>query len=146
MKNLRVIKIFCTGIILFFPFFASAANSIQSPPVVNNIPANTVINQEVKKQTNPTLDVLDRLNLNLSNDNPKVIAARLINSALQFLGVIFLVMIIYSGFAFMTSGGNDDKLKKARKGLFSAIIGAAIILMAYSIVNFVTNAVISASK
>jgi len=37
----------------------------------------------------------------------------------------------------MTSGGNDEQVGKAKKILYTSIIGLIIILSAYSISNFV---------
>ncbi len=63
----------------------------------------------------------------------------LIIFALTFLGIIFIIMIIYAGFLWMTSGGSEDKISKARKIIIRSIIGVAIILLAYAITIFVIN-------
>jgi len=50
------------------------------------------------------------------------------------------VMIIYSGFLFATSRGNEKKLEDAKKSFYWAIIGAAVIIgarvIAAAVVNF----------
>jgi nitrogen fixation-related uncharacterized protein len=66
-----------------------------------------------------------------------------INSILGLLGVIFLVLIIYAGFLWMTAGGNDDQVGKAKGLLINAIIGVIIIVAAYAISYFVLNALIN---
>ena len=48
-------------------------------------------------------------------------------------GVIAAVMIIYSGFLFVTAGGDPSKITKARDALLAAVIGAAILLGAWAI-------------
>lgn len=61
----------------------------------------------------------------------------LISTALLFVGVIFLVLIIYAGIMWMTSGGNEEKAGKAKKLIGAAVIGMVIIFGAYVITSFV---------
>jgi hypothetical protein len=56
---------------------------------------------------------------------------------LGFLGVIFLVIIIYSGFQWMTAGGNEETIAKAKKRLTNATIGLVIIISGFVISYFV---------
>lgn len=58
------------------------------------------------------------------------------NFLIGLLGVLVLVMIIYSGFTFLISGGNPETVKKAKGILTGAIIGLIIALAAWLIVNF----------
>ena len=65
----------------------------------------------------------------------------IIQVALSFLGVIFLILVIYGGFLWMTASGNEEQVGKAKKILKSAIIGLVIVIMSYAISWFVTNAI-----
>jgi hypothetical protein len=67
------------------------------------------------------------------------IAASLIETILGFLGIIFVVLIIISGFQWMTAQGNEEKIEKAKKNITNAVIGLLIIVAAYSITYFVFN-------
>lgn len=60
-----------------------------------------------------------------------------IGAVLAFVGVIFLILIIYGGITWMTAGGNEEKIKKAKGLIVNSIIGLVIILAAYSIVSFI---------
>ena len=71
------------------------------------------------------------------------IVVTIINSILGLLGVIFLVLVIYAGFLWMTAGGNEDQVGKAKRLLINAIIGVIIIVAAYAISYFVLNALIN---
>ncbi len=73
----------------------------------------------------------------LSNQDVRISAARIIRFVLGFLGLIFLVLTLYAGFMWMTSAGNEDKVEKAKKILWGAIIGLAIVLSSYAITEFV---------
>lgn len=66
--------------------------------------------------------------------------ASLIKIFLGFLGIIFIVLIVYSGYNWMTAGGNEEKVTKARTTIFRAIIGLIITVSAYAITYFVFGA------
>lgn len=82
--------------------------------------------------------------INLSQADPRVIIARIIQIALTFLGVIALVLVIYAGFLWMTSGGEEEKISRAKKILRDALIGLIIILSAWAITTFVLNRLMDA--
>ncbi|MDX9893612.1 MAG: hypothetical protein RB292_04365 [Patescibacteria group bacterium] len=71
--------------------------------------------------------------------------AKLIQVALGFLGIVFLVLILYAGFNWMTSAGNEDKISTAKKTMVAAIIGLTIILAAYAITYFVFDNLMAAT-
>lgn len=71
--------------------------------------------------------------------DPRLIAANIIRSVLQVLGILFLILTVYAGFLWMTAGGNEDQVKKAKSLLFQAVIGLVIILAAYAITQFVIS-------
>ena len=52
---------------------------------------------------------------------------------LGLLGVIFLALTIYSGFTWMTAGGEEAKVTKAKETLKRAIIGLIIVASSYLI-------------
>lgn len=63
----------------------------------------------------------------------------LIAVLLGFLGVIFLILIIYAGLLWMTAAGNEDNVKKAKSILLNSVIGLVILLSAYAISSFVID-------
>ncbi len=66
--------------------------------------------------------------------------AKFLRIFFSILGVIFLIIIVYGGFTWMTAGGNEEQINKSKKLLINAAIGLAIIILAYSITYFVTAA------
>lgn len=81
--------------------------------------------------------------------NPVV---RVINTATNILalvaGVGAVIIIIYSGFVFVTAGGalggqrsgdNPTRARQARSSLTGALIGLIIVALAWSIITFFTN-------
>ena len=61
----------------------------------------------------------------------------IIKYLLTFLAIIAVIMILYGGFMWMTAGGNEDRVAKAKKVITSGAIGLIIILAAFAIVTFV---------
>jgi len=57
--------------------------------------------------------------------------------ALGLVGSIFLALIIFSGFQWMTAGGNEEKVTKARTKIGRAVMGLSLIVLAYIITNAV---------
>ncbi|MCU0679703.1 MAG: pilin [Planctomycetes bacterium] len=65
---------------------------------------------------------------------------RIIGYALSFVGVIFLVLMIYGGILWMTAQGNEEQTKKAKTLIVDAVIGLVIVMSAYAITAFVGQA------
>jgi len=72
----------------------------------------------------------------LGSSDPRMVFGRIINIALGFLGVIALGLILYAGFLWMTSGGEEEKIRRAKKTLISATIGLLIIFSSWAITSF----------
>ena len=70
------------------------------------------------------------------------IVAAIIGTVLSFVGIIFFCRILYGGFLWMISGGNEFKLATAKAVLKNSVIGLIIIMASYSITIFVTKTLI----
>lgn len=77
--------------------------------------------------------------LGMSDASIGTIIGNLINIVLGVLGFVLVIMIIYSGILWMTSSGEDEKVKEAKARLLNSIIGLAIVLAAWAISNFVVD-------
>jgi hypothetical protein len=73
-------------------------------------------------------------------------AARIINVALGFLGIIAVVIVLIGGFKYMISGGSEDKTAEAKNMIVAGIIGLAIILSAWAITTFVVSSLLTATQ
>jgi hypothetical protein len=73
----------------------------------------------------------------ISGPNGLLKKVTLIISAIA--GLAAVIIIIVSGFQFITAGGDAQKVASARSTLIGAIIGLVIILAARSILIFVLN-------
>ncbi len=60
-----------------------------------------------------------------------------LNFGLTFLGLIAVAFIVYAGFLYVTSAGDDGNMEKAKKIILYAVIGILVILAAFALVNTV---------
>ena len=67
------------------------------------------------------------------------VISTIITIVLGLLAIIFVALLVYAGFLWMTASGNEEQVKKATGLIKNAIIGLIIILAAYSITYFVFN-------
>lgn len=56
-----------------------------------------------------------------------------VQAFLGLIGMIFLVMMLYAGYNWMTARGDEEKVTKAKDTLTRAIIGIIIVVGAYAI-------------
>ena len=77
----------------------------------------------------------------VDENSPRKIVANIVRVVLGFTGIIFLILIIASGYQWMTSEGNEEKIASAKKRLINSAIGVLIILCAYVIANTVVTIV-----
>lgn len=69
-------------------------------------------------------------------DIPTVIGT-VIGAVLSLLGSLFLFLIVYGGFMWMTAGGNESQVTKAKTILTSSVIGLTIIVFSYALVSII---------
>lgn len=76
---------------------------------------------------------------------PATIIGQIIGAVLAFVGILFLVLMIYGGLLWMTARGNQEQVTKAKDLIIASVIGLIIILSAYAITAYVGQALTSAS-
>ncbi|HEX8390079.1 MAG TPA: hypothetical protein VF597_01530 [Candidatus Saccharimonadales bacterium] len=65
------------------------------------------------------------------------IVERVVNLLIYLIGIISVLMIIIGGIRYTTSAGDSSQTKSARDTIIYAVVGLAISIMSYAIVNFV---------
>lgn len=97
-------------------------------------------------ETGPNLGLEYGAMTGLGQTDPRIVAANIINIVLGLLGIISVAIVLFAGFKWMTSAGNDEAVGSAKKMLVAAIIGLVIILSAYIIANFVLLNIYAATQ
>lgn len=114
-----------TGIILSAAVVPFAMSAAYTPAPVNFDP-----NYNVER------------NSGLGNAHPQEVAANVISWILSFLAIIALILVIYGGFIWMLSRGNEEDVKKAKDILSGALFGLVIILASYGLTAYIFENVV----
>ncbi len=87
------------------------------------------------------------------SDNPAAIAGAtggegsfrsfimtIVNFALGFLGLVAVLMVIYGGFLYLSSAGDEGSAKKGKTVILYAVIGIILIFASFALINTVLQA------
>ncbi|HYF96557.1 MAG TPA: pilin [Patescibacteria group bacterium] len=72
-----------------------------------------------------------------SEEGVNDLIATVINIFSVIVGIVAVIMIIYGGFRYITSGGDSSKITDAKNTILYAIVGLIIVALAQFIVKFV---------
>lgn len=70
------------------------------------------------------------------------IVGSIVNVFLSLLGMIFIILIVLAGYNWMTAGGNQEKIGKAKSQIQTALIGLVIVLGSFAIWEFIFSKLI----
>lgn len=99
------------------------AGTLQIGTGTNNAPSDTTSNCNAQDQTSKVNNIISTI----------------LNVLSVVVGIIAVIMIIIGGFHYITSGGSDEKVKKAKNTLLYAVIGLIVVALAQIIVKFVLS-------
>ena len=77
----------------------------------------------------------------LSNTPISARIGTVITTIISFVGVIFLILMVAGGLIWMTAGGSEEKVTKAKKLIVNAVIGVIITMFSYVIVNVIMQGI-----
>ena len=128
-KSLKLITLLITsfigfGLIYSTPTFAVETSSNASnvaDPCGNDVPAA----------------VREANGCNGSADQLPIVITNILNGVIAVTGLVSVIFVIVGGANYMSSSGETAKLQKARNTILYALIGMAICVLAFAIVNFV---------
>lgn len=98
--------------------------------------------QGLKNANKQLKDIGDASGIDTSQD-VGIVAGGIISAALSLVGIIFLILMVYAGFLWMTARGDSSQIDKAKQIIVSSMIGLVVTLSAYAITAFVTGSVAS---
>ncbi len=79
-------------------------------------------------------------NVTNSESSMRQMVLRFINFFLFFLGLLATAFIIYGGFLYITSQGEDSNVEKAKKILTFAALGILVVLISFALINTMLGA------
>lgn len=71
--------------------------------------------------------------------NANVVIKNVTNIMFFIIGAVSVIMLIYGGIRYTTSGGNTNSVTAAKNTVIYSIVGLVISILAYAIVNFVVT-------
>ena len=88
-----------------------------------------------------TSDFSETAGIDGSNPSkPTQFAVIIIHVALALSGSIFVLMMVFAGYRWLTAAGNDDAVAKAKELIKQSVIGIVIIIAGYTISYFALKA------
>lgn len=118
MKKYSSLKIFTATIALFLTLFFGPALQAASP--------TSIVNTNDGKYDTGSYELNDGV----------ILAVRISQIILGIVGSLTLLMFIYGGFTFLTSGGSSEKVSKGKNIIIAAVIGLIIVFSSYLIIKF----------
>ena len=117
-------------------FFLVTGLTVAALVVVNALGVNFAMAQAIDPQDQP--GVVSELSG--GDGSLRSIVLKIVNFFLTFLGLLAVVMVIYGGFLYVSSAGNEENVGKAKKILLYAAIGIVIIIASFALVNTILGA------
>ena len=121
----------------FIPVLAPAAVSAASDTTTN-------INNNLKCGSN--LDASGsgcNSNVQTGSQGLNNVITDIVNIFSVVVGIVSVIMIIYGGFRYITSGGDSGNVSSAKNTIIYAVIGLVVVALAQFIVQFVLDKVTS---
>ncbi len=83
-------------------------------------------------------ETLPPTGINAKDTLPQLVGT-IINVALSLIGLIFLCLMVYAGFLWLTARGEAEPIDKAKEIIKTSIIGLVVVMSAYAITALVTS-------
>ncbi len=64
---------------------------------------------------------------------------RLLNYVWTILGILVVILLLYAGFNFVTAGGDETKLGKAKDSVKWSLVGIAVMILSGGVMLLIEN-------
>lgn len=126
-----------TAILIFSAaFLVFAYTSASAEEATNASTKNYGLDETVNVKSSGGFTAKQAL-LSPEENKPELLVGRIIGTVLSFVGVIFFLLIFYSGLRWMMAQGNESVIDSAKQTIIAAASGLVIVLAAYAITAFI---------
>ncbi|MFA6322210.1 MAG: hypothetical protein WCX71_01885 [Candidatus Buchananbacteria bacterium] len=108
-------------------FVLSLLIFIQLTPVLAASTGIDAVQTGIKQSAN-------KAGLSTSETDLATMLGRAINYLFSALGMVFMTIILVGGYLWMTAGGNEEKIGKAKGFIINGINGMIVIFLSYALV------------
>jgi len=136
MKTACLIFLISLSILFFKPFLAIGAVECAPGDVPLDVKGNVTTPDKGVRCLYGS-DIAANKGLGGTMQDPRENIRKAINIALGFLAVLVTIFIIYGGVLWLTSVGNEERVKKGKQTLMWAAIGAVVISIAWTIASYI---------
>src|SRR5581483_5322004 len=74
------------------------------------------------------------------------LVVNVIQLILIFSGSVAVLVLIYGGFLYLTSAGNEEQGEKGKSAFLNAVLGLVVIVLAFTIVRVISSTLTGADK
>jgi len=124
----QLLILLCLTTVLILPYFVFAGNTEAL---------------EASKEKNPLQKLKDIQSYTGYSPATELsfseILGTVVSAFLGLLGIIFIILMIYAGYNWMTAQGDEGKIEKARNTIIAAVIGMTVVVGAFGITSFITS-------
>ena len=114
----------CLTSILVLPYFVFAVDTVNTDVAS---PLDKL--QQVGVESGPFQDA--------ESTTFSSVLGSIVQALLSLLGIIFIGLMIYGGYNWMTAHGEEEKVNRAKSTIKNAIVGLVIVLASYAIWYFI---------
>jgi hypothetical protein len=114
---------------------------VAPPPSSNNNAASSSLVERLKTVGGQAGYITDEEKAS----TPRIVGV-IVGAFINFTGLTFIVLMIIAGYGWMTSNGNEEKIKKSVSTIKASIIGLIVSLSAWAIWNFIFKTLIVGSQ
>lgn len=131
-RSRRVLLLLLIGVFLFagglFPITSLHAEEGEDPKICGGSPTDPL-----------GLDCISGVNLphGSGNDALETAVISLTNTALTYIGLISVIMMIVAGFLYLTAAGSSGRIDTAKDIIRNTILGIGLVLLSFVLTNFV---------
>jgi cytochrome bd-type quinol oxidase subunit 2 len=114
MKSIKIFSSIAASVASLFVYSTASAQGLIPPPIAN-LPGS-------------------------SGNTATGVVTQYLNLFLAIVGIVTVAFLIYGGFRYITSAGNEETAEQAKKIITNSIIGLIVIILSYIIVTVIVNA------
>ena len=115
MKVVNIITILAILMLVFAPFAADAQNIFGNKPLPTDFEGSKTFSELVVK---------------------------ILNILLAIVGLIAVIFLVWGGFKYITSAGDEEAVDKAKSTIINALIGVVVVILAFALVRIVASAIL----
>lgn len=85
---------------------------------------------------------IDANGVGIPQVDPNTALVNILSTVYFWAGVTAVIIMILAGYFYVTSGGNPSSTKRAREAIIYSVVGLVVIILAFTITQFVLGRIV----